>query len=155
MAESSLLLRNRAHGHVVEQWAATTLLPKIHKAVRVVGGQHYPDSCGYDVEADGILYEVKSCMQRVKRRAVGSGSQPGRWKIDTLQHAELAEADAARAMYLLVTCDDVGPFEAYVCSHAVMGDILAQYARQGQYVSVTTSVWTRRLVRIYRRGRRA
>lgn len=147
------LLQNREHGQRVEQWAAE-LLRKVHQSVIVVGGAHYPSPVPYDIEADGSYYEVKACMERVARMGVKSGTQPGRWKIDTLHHAELGPDRAARTFYLLVVSDDLGPKSAFVCSHAKMSEILARYARQGQFVSVTTSVWAPRLHKLWDRRRR-
>lgn len=148
------MLANRAHGHEVEQWVAE-LLREVHQVVSVVGGQHFPSAWGWDIEADGIAYEVKSCMERVARRGVRKGTRPGRWKIDTLAHAEILPEQAQRTMYILVVSDAAGPKTAYLVSHARMSGILARYTRQGQFVSVTTSVWAPRLVPIYRRRRRA
>lgn len=154
VSNMTLLLANREHGQRVEQWAAE-LLRKVHQCVTVVGGAHYPSPVPYDIEADGMFYEVKACMERVARMAVASGTQPGRWKIDTLHHAEIGPERAQRTMYLLVISDELGPKTAYVCSHARMSDILGRYARQGQFVSVTTSVWAPRLHRLWKRGGRA
>lgn len=157
MSTVAQLIANREGGWKVEQWAAE-LLRDVHESVQVVGGHHGGvglDAPGWDVEADGLAYEVKSCKERVARKALKSGSQPGRWKIDTATHYALEPERAQRTMYLLVVTDDAGPKAAYVVSHARMTGMLARYQRQGQFVSLTTSVWAPRLLRIYtRRGRR-
>lgn len=151
MSSMELLQQNRVQGARVEQWAAD-LLRRVHQSVLVVGGAHYPSPVPYDIEADGgMYYEVKACAERVARMGVQSGTQPGRWKVDTLHHAELGPERAERTMYLLVVTDEQGPKAAYLCSHARMSQILVGYARQGQFASVTTSVWTPRLHRMWTR----
>lgn len=158
MGDLARLLQNREHGATVERWVADVLLERVHAERRVVGGSHggcVPETNAYDVDGDGVAYEVKACMERVARQNVPSGSQPGRWKIDTVNHHGLDPERAARCMYVLVVCDETGPKRAYLASHAKMTGMLARYAKQGRFVSLTTSVWEPRLLRIYSRRRRA
>lgn len=152
------LLQNREHGASVERWVADELLGRVHEQRRVVGGLHggaVPECNAYDVDGDGLAYEVKDCLERVARQAVASGTQPGRWKIDTWNHHGLDEALKARAMYGLTVSDALGPKRAYLVSHRKMTQMLAGYARQGRFVSLTTSVWEPRLFRIWSRRRAA
>lgn len=157
MSNLALLLQNREHGASVERWVATQLLARIHDEVRVVGGMHggaVPESNAYDVDADGIVYEVKACMERVARHGVKSGTQPGRWKVDTWNHHGLAPELKPRAMYVFVVSDEYGPKRAYIASHAKVTRMLERYARQGRFVSLTTSVWAPRLHKLWDRRRR-
>lgn len=151
------MVQNREQGAVVERWVGE-LLRRVHGDVVVIGGQHggcVPDSVGYDIMADGTPYEVKSCMERVRRSSVAEGTRPGRWKVDTHAHDGIHRDIAERLMYVLVVCDEAGPKHAYLASHARMTGILSGYRRQGRFVSLTTSVWAPRLHRIYARRRRA
>jgi len=152
----AILLENRAQGRRFEAWAAA-FLRRIHAHVRIVGSihagsapsQHAPAGEGFDIIADGLHYEVKTCCEHVRRSNVRSGRQHGRWKIDRDAHDGLDPDRASRTLYLLIVRRKARVLRAYLVSHAVMTRIIRAHKTTSRHVTLPHHMITQDLVLVH------
>jgi hypothetical protein len=145
---------NRRVGDWLQEWARR-FLSRIHAEVRVVGGVHVeahtgPAPVGYDIAADGLLYEVKGCCRTIRRSNVPRGRQAGRWKIDRHHHDALAPELASRTLYLLIVRRGRRLQRAYLASHATLTRIMREHRATSRYVSLPHHVLEPMLREVYR-----